>query len=548
MDAPSRTDSLILPVQMAFMETVARLHGTNPFEPAFEELVKVALRDRYVPAAGVSCSAQGVPSENLRRLEEPVAMAVVPVAQRLANGVAGTQREREVYQGAALWGLWQEFGTRIQGLVLADEVEVPFYDEFAQSCRFFFGYPGFSVPEPAHLFALFYQARRAWHFIGSRIRGGSPSAAAARAAIYRANLAGDVCAYASGLYLHMDKVPVLITGETGTGKEEAAKCIGWSRYVPVDPKTRRLVTSYKEDFHVRNLAAGAKDLIESALFGHKRGSFTGAIGEATGCFSLPKPHGTLFIDEVGELALDLQVKLLRPLEARECLPLGATRPHEIWGRHVFATNKNLERMCQEEMFREDLYHRMNSVRILMPCLRQMRAESPDELGYYVRGFVEELLKDPAQVDAWTERVVRAIEAAAPGYGWPGNLRELKKFVEAYVLSGGNAPAPGAGSAVQARTAERAPETRGAHPPAERPAPESLCQPSSGLVGPNAKRGAVNAEVLIQAYVNHVFLETGQNLSETARRTGLDRKTVRQKLDLPRLARWLERAPKKPEGK
>jgi DNA-binding NtrC family response regulator len=371
----------------------------------------------------------------------------------------------------------------------------------------------------------------------SRIRGGSPSAAAARAAVYRANLAGDVCAYANGLYLHMDKVPVLITGETGTGKEEAARCIGWSRYVPIDPKTRRLVTSYKADFHVRNLAAVAKELIESALFGHKRGSFTGAIGEATGCFSLPKPHGTLFIDEIGEIALDLQVKLLRPLEARECLPLGATQPHEIWGQHVFATNRNLERMCQEERFREDLYHRMNGVRILMPCLRQMRAESPDELWHYVRGVVEEMLGDPVQVDAWTERVVRAIEAAGPGYGWPGNLRELKKFVEAYVLSGGNVPVPGAATAVQART----------RPPAERPAPESMCQPSSGLVGPNAKRGVVDAEDLLQAYVSHVYMETGQNLSETARRTGLDRKTVRQKLDLARLARWRERGSKRPDA-
>ncbi len=130
---------------------------------------------------------------------------------------------------------------------------------------------------------------------------------------------------------------------------------------------------------MRNLAEGAKELIESALFGHKRGSFTGAVADATGCFSLPKPHGTLFLDEIGELAPHLQVKLLRPLASRECLPIGGTRPHEILGRHVFATNQDIEEMCREGTFREDLYHRMNGVRVHMPSLRQMLAESPDEL-------------------------------------------------------------------------------------------------------------------------------------------------------------------------
>jgi hypothetical protein len=339
---------------MAFLEPIARLYTTNPFEPEWEALVKAALRDEYVPEHGVGCSRTGLPSENLQRLSEPLARALTATAARLASGVAATARELEVYQGAALYALWDAYGPRLQQLADRRQVDVPFYDEFLESYRALLGHPGLSVPEPRHLLALLYQARRAWYFPWAKIAGSSPSAAAARAAVWRANLGAEPCTYASSLYKRMDEIPVLITGETGTGKDLAATCIGLSRYIPMDARANRFVAEPLGTFHARSVCDRPRDLVESALFGHKRGSFTGATDDSAGWFALPKEHETLFLDEIAELPEPGQAKLLRPLQNREYVPIGEKTPRKMLGRPVFATHKDLEAMIREGTFREDL--------------------------------------------------------------------------------------------------------------------------------------------------------------------------------------------------
>jgi hypothetical protein len=136
-------------------------NSPNPFVPAWEELVKAALRDRHVPEDGVGCSRRGVPGKNLERITGPLAVAVVAVAHDLGAGAVGTAAELAVYRGAALYALFDELGVRLQDLIDRQEVEVPFYDDFVERYRLFFDHPGLSVPEPGHLLALFYQARRA---------------------------------------------------------------------------------------------------------------------------------------------------------------------------------------------------------------------------------------------------------------------------------------------------------------------------------------------------------------------------------------------------
>src|SRR6185436_7365775 len=203
------------------------------------------------------------------------------------------------------------------------------------------------------LLPLFWQARRTWHFAATKIHGASPSAAAARAAVWAANMTGDVCAYADSLHHHMDEIPVLITGEMGTGKDLAAQCIGSSRYILFDAGARRFARKYDEDFHVRNICEVPGDLLPSALFGHKKGSFTGATADMPGFFGLAGQHGTLFLDEAGEIPLPVQAKLLRPFQNREYVPVGASRPLPIQGRLVFATNADLEAKCRKGEFRAD---------------------------------------------------------------------------------------------------------------------------------------------------------------------------------------------------
>ncbi len=516
MNAHASAGPLIDPVRMAFLRPIARLPFTNPFEPGWRGLVE---------AARGGGSAAGASSKVLAALTEPLAQALAVTAVQLGRGAAATDEERSIYQGAALYGMWADYGPRLQALIDRDQVAVPFYDEFVGQHRFLFDHAGLSVPEPAHLLALLYQARRAWFFAATKIRGRSASATKVRAALWRANLSDDLDAYASGLYRRMDEIPVLITGEAGTGKELAAACIGGSRYIPFDAGTRRFATTATGDYHIRNLSETPGELVDSSLFGHKRGSFTGATADMPGCLGMPKQHGSLFLDEIGELPEHVQVKLLRPLQSREYLPIGESRPQKLWGRQIFATHRDLSALCRAGKFRADLLERITCVRIRMPPLRQILAEAPEELDLYVRGFVADKLDDPGQVERWSARVQRSIAKTQRGYDWPGNLRELKNYTVNCLLSEEPSEAPPEESAPAAVEEQ-----------AGTPASAELV--SSGLLGPKAKAGAVSLEELNRAYATRVHLLTGQNKAETARRLGVDWRKVGRWIDPARLMRWL----------
>jgi DNA-binding NtrC family response regulator len=526
---------LIDPVRAALLSPLAKLAHTNPFEPAWDALLASALGGGSVTGVRAAGSTESRSPWGPEALGEPLAQALAVIATQLAQGKTASEEERAIYQGAALYGLAHGFGPRLQALIDHDTIEVPFYDDFVEQHRFLFAHPGLRVPEPSHLLALLYQTRRAWSFASTKIRGRSAIANAVRASLWRANLGSDLGAYADGLFRRMDEIPVLITGETGTGKELAAACIGWSRYIPFDPVAKRFATTPSGDYHARNLCEVPSSLLESALFGHKRGSFTGAAADAKGYFALPKPHGSLFLDEIGELPEHVQVKLLRPLQSREYLPLGESRPHTLSGRQLFATHRDLEALCREGKFRADLLERMNGVPIRMPSLRQVLAEAPEELHAFVRGFVADKIDDAARVEEWSARVVRSIEATRRGYAWPRNLRELKNYAERFLLTDGRmeAPEPSAQSTEQ-RAAT--PETT-ALPSSALP---SGGIPSSGILGPRAKAGEVSLEELTRTYVTRVHVLTAQNKAETARRTGLDWRTVKKWVDPARLGRWLAR--------
>ncbi len=528
MNARSSAGPLIDPVRMAFLSPLSRLYQTNPFEPAWAALATGALG-----RGSVSDARAGGLKKALEEIRGPLAQALAAIAMQLAQGKAASDEERAVYRGAALYGLWDEYGPRLQALIDGEAIDAPFYDGFVEQHRFLFNHPGLTVPEPAHLLALLYQARRAWYFASTNIGGRSPSAEAVRASLWRANLGSDLDAYADGLYRRMDEIPVLITGETGTGKELAAECIGWSRYIPFDPGTKRFATTAAGDYYARNLGEVPGELMESALFGHKRGSFTGATGDMTGCLGWPKPYGSLFLDEIGELPEHVQVKLLRPLQSRAYLPIGESKAHKLRGRLLFATHRNLPALCREGKVRADFLERINGVPIRMPPLRQMLAEAPEELRGYVRGFLAEKLDHPGRVEDWSARVVRSIEETKRGYAWPGNVRELRNYAENYLLMDGrvetaetSAPSvvaqAGSAEGVQAGT------------------PESAAQASSGILGPQAKAGKVSADEVMRAYVTQVHVLTGENKAETARRTGLNWRTVKRLIDPARLKRWLLR--------
>jgi len=212
---------------------------------------------------------------------------------------------------------------------------------------------------------------------------------------------------------------VLVTGETGTGKELAARAVH-------QRSQRRDRTMVKV-----NCAAIPAALIESELFGHEKGAFTGAVARRVGRFELAH-GGTLFLDEVVELPLDLQPKLLRVLQDGEIERVGGTRTLAVDVRVIAATNRDLERECREGRFRPDLYYRLNVFPIALPPLRERKDDIPHLVGHFVRKFAAKLGKP-------TETVPSRMMAALTTYGWPGNVRELEHLIErAVVLSDGPA--------------------------------------------------------------------------------------------------------------
>jgi hydrogenase-4 transcriptional activator len=211
-------------------------------------------------------------------------------------------------------------------------------------------------------------------------------------------------------------VTVLITGESGTGKELVARAIHAE-------SARR-----EGAFVAFNCTATPRELIESQLFGHRRGSFTGATSNYLGVIRTAK-GGTLFLDEIGDFSLDLQPKLLRFLEAGEIQPLGEGRPLKVDVRVIAATNADLAQVVAERRFREDLYHRLNIIRIHIPSLRERSEEIPMLLRYYLDYFAARYGDKQVQFsDSATEALQR--------YFWPGNVRQLRNEIERLITYSG----------------------------------------------------------------------------------------------------------------
>jgi formate hydrogenlyase transcriptional activator len=206
---------------------------------------------------------------------------------------------------------------------------------------------------------------------------------------------------------------VLIQGETGTGKELIARAI------------HNLSARCGRPFIKLNCAAIPFDLLESELFGHERGAFTGAIAQKVGRFEMAD-KGTLFLDEVGDIPPGLQPKLLRVLQEQEFERLGSTRTHKVDVRLVAATNRNLADMVKRNEFRGDLYYRLNVFPIPLPPLRARREDIPALVEHFVEIYSR-------RMDKQIEQIAPETMSALTSYAWPGNIRELQNFIERSVI-------------------------------------------------------------------------------------------------------------------
>ena len=207
-------------------------------------------------------------------------------------------------------------------------------------------------------------------------------------------------------------MPILIEGESGTGKELTAKAIH--------------MNSQRKDkaFYPINCAGLAESLLESELFGHVKGSFTGATADRKGLFQLAD-KGTLFLDEIGDMPLSMQAKLLRVLEDGLVMPVGGTSPVRVDIRFISATNHDLAKLVEEKKFRQDLYFRIKGVSVTIPPLRNRPQDVPELFGFFLKEACDELKRD---IHLITEPAMRAMMS----FSWPGNIRQLRNVVRVMV--------------------------------------------------------------------------------------------------------------------
>src|SRR5499433_47929 len=240
---------------------------------------------------------------------------------------------------------------------------------------------------------------------------------------------------------------VLVFGETGTGKELIA------------PAIHNLSARCGRPFVTLNCAAIPFDLLESELFGHEKGAFTGAVAQKIGRFELAHT-GTLFLDEIGDLPLAVQPKLLRVLQEQEFERLGSGRTHQINVRLVAATHRDLAQMVARNEFRSDLYYRLNVFPVVVPPLRERREDIRQLVFHFVEAFARRMGKNIEQIPETTMNAFIA-------YPWPGNVRELQNFIERAVIRSddGVLPNPLAGS--------QAPAWRHSMPPPSEPIEEPV---------------------------------------------------------------------------
>jgi DNA-binding NtrC family response regulator len=294
---------------------------------------------------------------------------------------------------------------------------------------------------------------------------------------------------------------VLVTGESGTGKELVARAI----HTQSDRRAQPFVAV--------NVAAIPETLIESELFGHEKGAFTGAHARKLGKFELAH-HGTIFLDEIGSLRLDLQAKLLRVLQQREIERVGGVRTVPVDVRVVAATNVNLKMAVRERTFREDLYYRLNVVPVHVPPLRERRDDIPRLIEHFVRKIARECNRDVRGVSAGALEVLTR-------YDWPGNVRELENVIHRAVVLA-------RGPVVQLQDV-----------------PIDVAMPETGsrLAEDTGLPLREACDQFERQYVLRVLERVGWNVSRAARLLGVHRNTV-----LVKLSAWGLQRPGGSEGR
>ncbi len=469
----------------AFFGALADVVFGNPFSVQRGELVA-----RLVPAA--SRAELTTDREALARV----------VSSRIPREVA--PQDRRLLEPALLYICYQRAVPQLDALIerQARQAGPPLVVGFADGVLGELARSGFAEERAVRYLAMFFQLRRAYYFIARSLAGECESMRRLREALWNNVFTHDMRGYDAALCGRMEDFATLLLGETGTGKGQAAAAIGRSEFIPYLPAERRFAANFTETFIAINLSQFQETLIESELFGHRKGAFTGAIDHHQGVFERCNAHGALFLDEIGEVSIPVQIKLLQVLQERSFTPVGGRERKRFPGRVIAATNRPLDALRREGRFRDDFFYRLCSDVIEVPTLRQRIAESGAELEQLVRLLVERIAGSDATDLALF--VMDRLEKHLPrGYPWPGNVRELEQAVRRVLLTGRYAGdlVPAAGDA-------------------------------EGAFVEKLRSGELTAEDLLARYCALLYRRLG-TYAEVAKRTGLDPRTSRKYIETAR---------------
>ncbi|MBN2318347.1 MAG: sigma-54-dependent Fis family transcriptional regulator [Acidobacteria bacterium] len=471
-----------------FFHLLSEAATTNPFSDTYQDLqLQIADCDTSVAWEERPERIVARVAEKVRKLEE----------EGRADINYFRNEDRELLRQALLFDTYHQFLPLLdrhigdQSKAGDKPLPVPFYGEvFTKLCG-----KGFSPEEARFYLAVFYQVRRAFFFIDRSLIGRCESMKKLRRHLWNNVFTNDIRLYERHFWNRMEDFSTMLLGETGTGKGAAAAAIGQSGFIPFDEKRGAFVESFTGGYTALNLSQFPETLIESELFGHRKGAFTGAVEAHEGIFARCSAYGSIFLDEIGDVGEPIQIKLLHVLQDRNFTPVGSHEKRRFRGRIIAATNRFLNDLRAGGQFRDDFFYRLCSDIIVVPSLKQRIREDPAEMDDLLSLIVHRI---SGETSSDILNMVRRRITDSPGeeYSWPGNVRELEQAVRRILLTGAyHGDAQVAASDLQSRL-------------------------HIGI-----DEGNLDAEALLSGYCELLYERHG-TYEEVARRTKLDRRTAK----------------------
>jgi hypothetical protein len=499
--------------EQRFAKRLSRLMYCNQFLPERIDLERELLGDNFVPAPPVYSNVyeRGLYSPNVAQLNEQVESLAGRARQRLEKDGAANKDELDLYDDLVAYVIYHRFCGEFDEMINRGQKQpgelphVPFWKRFVADFSHFTAIAGRTPTkknDPAHMLAIMFQVRRATYQIYHSVSGTSGPVTKLRATIWQSLFTHDPGRYLRlGLHDHMGRIPTLITGPSGTGKELVAKAVGLARFIPFDPRQGKFKSGVAGSFHALNLSALASPLIESELFGHAKGAFTGAVEPKEGWLEKCDEHETVFLDEIGELDPAIQVKLLRVLQERTFHRMGETKERHFRGKVIVATNRDLAEEMHAGRFRKDFYYRLCGDMITTPSLQEQLTVCPEDLSNFIRFIVKRITNiEVDEVATQVEDWIRKQPSLGLHYPWPGNFRELEQCVWNVLI-------------------------RKEYHPARPTSPDDPVQE----LGQAVIQGSLSADELERSYYSLLFAQT-DSYQETARRLGRNWRTVKAKIN------------------